>query len=342
MTSSGASDVVEDAIESRRRLVNEAIPEELPVREPDRLWEASRYLLDAGGKRLRPTVLLLVAESLADVEPGATQYRSFPSLNGSRVDIMAAAVSVEIIQTFTLIHDDIMDADSYRRGVKTVHEAYDLETAILAGDTLYAKSFEIMLESGAPSVRANRAIGLLARTCTSICEGQALDVGFEGDPDVATEAYLDMIEQKTAVLYATSSSLPGILLGADNETIDALYSFGLDFGRAFQIKDDLLDLTADTATLGKDQGSDLLEGKRTVVTIHAQDQGLDVDELVADPDVSLEEIVVALDDVGSLDFANSLAAEYVTSAKEQLEILEANEARMLLADLTDYVIEREY
>lgn len=342
MTQPGVSDVVEAAIESRRQQVNQAIAEELPVKEPTRLWEASRYLLDAGGKRLRPTVLLLMAEALSGVEPGTRSYRSFPSLTDTEVDILSAAVSVEIIQTFTLIHDDIMDADSYRRGVHTVHEEFDLETAILAGDTLYAKSFEIILETGAPVERSNQAIGQLARTCTAICEGQALDVGFEGRRDVATDAYLNMIEQKTAVLYATSASLPGILLGADDETVDALYEFGLDFGRAFQIKDDLLDLTADTETLGKDQGSDLIEGKRTVVTIHAQNNGLDVDDLVADPKLSLDAVVRALEEAGSLAYAEDLASEYVASAKAHLELLDDTPAKTLLADLADYVVQREY
>ncbi|MFW6153397.1 MAG: polyprenyl synthetase family protein [Halobacteriota archaeon] len=335
-------DALEAAIDTRRRLVNDAIPEEVPVREPTRLWEASRYLLDAGGKRLRPTVLLLMAEALADVEPGTASYRSFPTLGSSRVDVLAAAVSVEIIQTFTLIHDDIMDADAYRRGVETVHEAFDLETAILAGDTLYATSFERMLETGATAARTNRALGLLARTCTSICEGQARDVGFEGRDDVSLDAYLEMIEQKTAVLYATSAALPGVLLGADDATIDELYAFGLDFGRAFQIKDDLLDLTADTATLGKDRGSDLFEGKRTVVTIHAREQGVDVDALVDDPDVSLEAVVETLEEVGSLGYAETLAQDFVESAKGRLDVVDDSTASQLLGLLAEYVIEREY
>lgn len=340
MTPAPAPPAVAAAIEERRGVVDEALNEELPLKEPERLWEASRYLLDAGGKRLRPTVLLLTGEALSDVSPGSEDYRSFPTLAGSRIDLLSSAISVEIIQTFTLIHDDIMDADRYRRGVNTVHEAYDLETAILAGDTLYAKSFEIMLNTGAPVDRALRAIRLLAETCTAICEGQARDVGFEGRDDVTAEAYLDMIEQKTAVLYATSAALPGILLGASDETIEKLYTFGLDFGRAFQIKDDLLDLTADTETLGKDHGSDLLEGKRTIVTIHARQQGVDVDAIVSES--TLDEAIVALEGAGSLEYAADLAHEYVAAARAHLETLPDNEARALLGDLAAYVVEREY
>ncbi len=155
-------ELVMETVEQRRELVNAAIEEELPIVEPERLYEASRYLLDAGGKRLRPTVLLLVADALADVEPMSEAYRKFPALDGTELDVMAAAVSIEVIQSFTLIHDDIMDDDDLRRGVPSVHRAYDTETAILAGDTLYSKAFEIMLETDATPDRCVTALDVLA------------------------------------------------------------------------------------------------------------------------------------------------------------------------------------
>src|SRR6056297_3417317 len=145
--------MVTEAVGKRRELVNEAIEEDLPITEPERLYEASRYLLDAGGKRLRPTVLLLAAEGVTDTPPLSTDYRSFPDVGGEPVDVLSAAVSIEVIQSFTLIHDDIMDDDDMRRGVPAVHREYDEATAILAGDTLYAKAFEHMLETGADSER---------------------------------------------------------------------------------------------------------------------------------------------------------------------------------------------
>ncbi len=341
MTPSPGDADVASVITERRNAVNEAYKEELPVAEPQRLWKASRYLLDAGGKRLRPTVLLLSGEALTETSPGTASYRTFPEPGQRAIDLMAAAVSVEIIQTFTLIHDDIMDDDAFRRGTRSVHTEYDLETAILAGDTLYAKSFEIMLDTEAPAERRLRAIDLLAETCTGICEGQSRDVSFEGSADVTPQAYLEMIEQKTAILYAAAASLPAILLGEDETRIETLYNFGLDLGRAFQIKDDILDLTADTETLGKDQGSDLLEGKRTIVTIHAMDQGVDVDDL-GQTATDLDAAVDRLRDAGSFEFAMDLARDYVDSAKHELETLPETEARQLLAALTDYVVEREY
>ncbi|SEP95040.1 geranylfarnesyl diphosphate synthase [Natrinema salaciae] len=350
MTSPEArEEAVLEAIRQRREQVNEAIPEELPIQRPERLYEASRYLLDAGGKRLRPAVLLTTAEALGDVDPLSAEYRSFTPLDESGpVDVMAAAVSVEVIQSFTLIHDDIMDDDDLRRGVPAVHKEYDLETAILAGDTLYSKAFEIMLDTRAEPDRIVEALDVLATTCTKICEGQSLDVTFEERTDVSPEEYLEMVEQKTAVLYAASASLPAILLGADEETIDALYGYGLDIGRAFQIQDDVLDLTVPSERLGKQRGSDLVENKQTLITVHARNEGVDVDGLVDTDDVDavteaeIDDAVAELEAAGSISYANETARELVEQGKDRIELLPDNEARDLLCDVADYLIERGY
>ncbi|ARS88737.1 geranylfarnesyl diphosphate synthase [Natrarchaeobaculum aegyptiacum] len=355
-TTEAREEVVLEAVRQRREHVNDAIPEELPIDEPTRLYEASRYLLDAGGKRLRPTVLLSVAESLADVDPLSTDYRSFPTLAAGdadragpeTIDLMGAAVSVEVIQSFTLIHDDIMDDDDLRRGVPAVHREYDVETAILAGDTLYSKAFEIMLEVGATPDRTVEALDVLAHTCTQICEGQARDVEFEARDDVLPEEYLEMVEQKTAVLFAASASLPAVLMGADRETIDQLYGYGLDVGRAFQIQDDVLDLTVPSDKLGKQRGSDLVENKQTLITVHARERGVDVADLVDTDDVEavteaeIDDAVAALEESGSIEYANQKARDLVEQGKDRLEVLPDNEARTLLIELADYLIERGY
>ncbi|GAB3674536.1 geranylfarnesyl diphosphate synthase [Halopiger thermotolerans] len=362
-TPEAREEAVLEAVRKRRERVNDAIPEELPIQKPERLYEASRYLLDAGGKRLRPTVLLTAGESLVDVEPLTADYREFPTLHGAgdagasssdgpagpeTIDLMDAAVSVEVIQSFTLIHDDIMDDDDLRRGVPAVHREYDLETAILAGDTLYSKAFEIMLETGAAPDRSVEALDILATTCTKICEGQSLDVTFEERDDVTPDEYLEMVEQKTAVLYAASACLPAVLLGADDETIDALYGYGLDIGRAFQIQDDVLDLTVPSEKLGKQRGSDLVENKQTLITVHAREQGVDVDSLVDTDDVDavteaeIDDAVAELEAAGSIGYANEKARDLVAQGKERLEVLPDNEARELLFDIADYLIERGY
>ena len=338
------TDRVESALAERRSIVNDAIDEQLPVQKPERLYEASRYLLEAGGKRLRPTILLLAAEAISGTASPAPDYRAFPTPNGERIDVLSAAVSIEVIQSFTLIHDDIMDDDDLRRGVPAVHNEYNLETAILAGDTLYSKAFEYMLDTGAPAPRSVSALDELATTCTEICEGQALDVDFESRTDVTTDEYLEMIEFKTAVLYAAAAATPAILLGCDQETIDALHGYGLDIGRAFQIQDDLLDLTVPSDELGKQRGSDLVEGKRTAITLHARNQGVDVDALVPDDpsDAEIEAALGQLRDAGSITFARETAGKLVASGKERLELLPENEAHELLEGIADYLVERSY
>ncbi|MFB6068377.1 MAG: geranylfarnesyl diphosphate synthase [Halobacterium sp.] len=348
MSQNAREQAVLAAVEQRRELVNAAIDEELPPKRPERLYEASRYLLKAGGKRLRPAVLLLTAEALADVEPGSADYREFPDVAGGVVDVMAAAVSIEVIQSFTLIHDDIMDDDDLRRGVPAVHREYDTETAILAGDTLYSKAFEIMLNTDAPADRGLRAMRTLAETCTHICEGQAMDVDFETRSDVVPEEYMEMVELKTAVLYAAAATLPGILLGADDDTVEALYNYGLRVGQAFQIHDDVLDLTQSSEELGKQRGSDLVEDKKTVITLHAREHGVDVAGLLDadDPeevtDAEIEAAVDALRDVGSIQYARDLADDLVAEGKDHLEVLPENEARHRLEQVADYLVERTH
>ena len=336
------------AVEERRRVVNEAIDDYLPLAEPERLWEASRYLMLAGGKRLRPTVSLLAAEALLDVEPGSEPYTDFPTLSGDRIDVLAAGMSIEVIQAFTLIHDDIMDDDALRRGVPAVHVEYGTDTAILAGDTLYSKAFEILTHTGARAENGLRATRKLATTCTHICEGQALDVDFEGRTEVPPEEYLEMVESKTAVLFGAAAAIPPILLDADDEVVDALHQYAVEAGSAFQIQDDVLDLTVPSAQLGKQRGSDLVEDKETLITLHARQQGVDVDGLLdADhPDelseAEVETAVATLEEAGSIEYARTTAKELVAESKSRLEVLPDNESRRLLRDIADYLITRGY
>jgi geranylgeranyl diphosphate synthase type I len=348
MNSEATEERVLEAVRQRRELVNEAIEADVPLSEPERLYEASRYLLQAGGKRLRPTVTLLAAEALADVEPLSADYRAFPTLDSLEIDVMKAAASVEVIQSFTLIHDDIMDDDDLRRGVPAVHKAYDTETAILAGDTLYAKAFELMTHTGADPENGLEAVRLLATTCTRICEGQALDVEFERRTGVLPDEYLEMIELKTAVLYGAAAATAGVLMDADDDVVDALYRYGIDSGCAFQIQDDVLDLTVPSETLGKQRGSDLVENKETIITLHARQRGVDVDSLLDASDVeevteaAVDDAVAQLDEAGSIQFAREKAQELTDRAKRHLDVLPDNEARSLLCDIADYLITRGY
>jgi geranylgeranyl diphosphate synthase type I len=337
-----------DAVRQRREVVNDGVDDDLPMAEPERLYEATRYIIEAGGKRLRPTISLLVGESLAEADPSSLDYRSFPALDGWEFDLLRAAMSVEVIQSFTLIHDDIMDEDDLRRGVPAVHVEYDTETAILAGDTLYAKAFEMISDTGAHPEHEVQAMHRLASTCTRICEGQSLDVAYENRTDVTPEEYLEMVRLKTAVLFGASAAIPASLMGADDEVVEGLYQYGTDVGRAFQIQDDLLDLTTPSEQLGKQRGSDLVEGKETMVTLHARQQGVDVDGLVAADtpedvtEAAIEEAVGVLEEAGSIQFARERAQELADQGRSDLAVLPDNDARQLLDDLAEYLIARSY
>ena len=351
MTQNAPDSRVREAVGSRREVVNAAFDEELPLAEPQQLYEATRHVIEAGGKRLRPAISLLVGESLADdstLRPTAATYRSFPTDDGGEFDLLRAALAVEAVQSFTLIHDDIMDEDDLRRGEPAVHAAYDEETAILAGDTLYAKAFELLSSTDAPPGNAVEGINLLASVCTQICEGQALDVAFEERTDVTPDEYMEMVGLKTAVLFGASAAIPARLMGADDAVTDALYRYGTTAGRAFQIADDLLDLTTPSEKLGKQRGSDLVEGKETLVTLHARHQGVDVDGLVATNSVEavteaeIEEAVAALRESGSIGYARERADALVEESVAALDVLPDNEPSRLLANTAEYFVSREY
>lgn len=233
-----------DEIKKRSVHVDAAINELLPVAPPEELYKASRYLVDAGGKRLRPAVLILAAEAV-----------------GSNLkSILPAAVAVELVHNFTLIHDDIMDKDDIRRGRPAVHMIWGEAGAILAGDTLYSKAFEILSKVENEPTRILKCMDVLSKTCTEICEGQWLDMDFEKWEKVTESEYIQMVEKKTSVLYAAAAKIGALLGGASDETAEALFEYGRLIGIGFQIYDDVLDMITPEEVLGKVRGSDLMEG----------------------------------------------------------------------------------
>ena len=343
-----------------RPVVEEALSGAVGRSSPEELASASTHLIDAGGKRLRPVMLLLAAEAVTDrgVESGEEEtrlpeisgdpsdYRAMPAADGSRVDVLTAAACIEIVHTFSLIHDDILDDDDVRRGVPAVHRQYGDGMAILAGDKLFARSFELLLETGASPKNVVPALGMLSRTCVKLCEGEAIDISFEDRDTVGVSEYLEMVDRKTGVLFAATASLPAVLLGRQ-DAVDPLAGFGREIGRAFQIKDDLLDLTASTEALGKQRGSDLVEGKQTIVTTHAREQGVDVDNLLEGDsldDVTEAEIdsaVERLEAAGSIAYARDMARNCVERGKEHLSALPDSQPRRLLTDIAEYLVERD-
>ncbi|MGB3944099.1 MAG: polyprenyl synthetase family protein [Methanothrix sp.] len=320
--------ILDEELRRRAGMISGAIEELLPVVHPRELYSAGRHLVDAGGKRLRPCMLLLASEAVG----------------GDPKGVVPAAVSIELVHNFTLIHDDIMDNAATRRGRPAVHVKWDEAGAILAGDTLYSKAFEILTASKAEPEDMVASVKMLARTCAAICEGQWLDMEFERREEVTEAEYLEMVEKKTAVLYGAAAWIGSRLVGGSDEEVEGLERFGRLVGIAFQIQDDVLDLTAPAEILGKPRGGDLAEGKKTLIMIDAISKGVEI-PIFAKKNASTEEIEAALETLrasGSIDYARKRAVRLVEEGKDALGVLADSEAKRLLMKLSDYMISRSY
>jgi len=292
------------------------------------LDKASAHLLNAGGKRLRPAVVMLAADAVR---------------SGSSADIMSAALALEVTHTFTLIHDDIMDGDSLRRGVPTVHTKWDMPTGILAGDVLYARAFEFISQAKAGDAAKVKATALLARACADICEGQHQDMSFEHRTDVTEKEYMEMVAKKTGVLYAAAAAIGGTLAGGNEEQVKALYQFGLNTGIAFQIQDDLIDLLTPPEKSGKDQGSDLREGKQTLIMIIARQKGVDLLKYRRDlSPADIKAAILELTDAGVIDAVKKKATDLVTDSNRLLMVLPPTKERQLIMDVGEFFVTRSF
>ena len=212
---------------------------------PPNLYEPIKYALNLRGKRLRPLLTIISCEAVG----------------GSVPECIDAAVAIEMLHCFTLVHDDIMDGDRFRRGKPTIHERWDSNVAILTGDALIALAYQALLR--VDSLDLNSIIRIFSRGIVEVCEGQSLDKDFESIDGVSTNEYLRMIHWKTAILLSISAEIGAILGNGTEAGIIALKKFGTNLGMAFQIQDDLLDIVAEEELLGKDLGSDLAQGKKT-------------------------------------------------------------------------------
>ena len=292
------------------------------------LNKASAHLLAAGGKRLRPAVVMLAADAVK---------------RGSSQDIIQAALALELTHTFTLIHDDIMDEDTLRRGVQTVHTKWDMPTGILAGDVLYARAFEFICLAKAQDNAKVRAVSMLARACADICEGQHMDMSFAHRNDVDEYEYLEMVKKKTGVLYAAAAGIGAILAGSTAHQAKALYLFGLNTGIAFQIQDDLIDLLTPAEKSGKDRASDLREGKQTLIMIKAREKGIDLLPYKRElTDAEIDAVIKELNDKGVIADVKKVAADLVSASNKHLSLLPPSKERELLMEIGEFFVTRSY
>ena len=314
--------------DKRKDLIDNALNDFVRVVFPEELYRAARHLIEAGGKRLRPSIVLLGAQTVqADIATDA---------------ILPAAVAVELIHNFTLIHDDIMDADATRRSIETVHTKWGVSEGILAGDVLYAKAFEVLSYTRKEPEDVIKCLRLLSKACLHICEGQWLDITFENNKHVSEADYLDMVQKKTAVLYAASLAMGGILGAGTEDEVNALWDFGIAMGIGFQIRDDVLDLITPYEVLGKDRASDLIKGKMTLIMIHGLKQGIMLDPSKLTAGNEIDQAIEALQKAGSIDYAMEKARALLQVGKARLSVIADSEAKSELLTLADYMISRVY
>ena len=216
------------------------------TQEPSGLYDPLRYMIEIGGKRIRPRLCLTTYALYKD---------SFSE------EILSPAAAIEVFHSFTLIHDDIMDKADVRRGVPTVYKKWDENTAILSGDVMSIESYRMIAK--APAAALPALLALFSDTAAQVCEGQQYDMDFEDLPQVPMEDYLKMVGLKTAVLIACSAKMGALIAGASAREADLLYKFGYDLGLAFQIADDWLDTYGDPAVFGKAIGGDILNNKKS-------------------------------------------------------------------------------
>ena len=228
-------------------LINESLKKLSFSKTPESLYDPIKYILEIGGKRIRP-YLVLMSTSVFGADPKL-------SLN--------AALSVECFHNFTLMHDDIMDSAPLRRGNETVHLKWDINQSILSGDALLIYSYKL-LEDYNPIV-FKKLNTVLNTTALQVCEGQQFDIDFEKNPEVTFENYINMIKLKTAVLVGASLQMGAIIAEANENDLQKIYDFGVNLGIAFQLQDDYLDTFGEESLVGKSIGGDILENKKTVL-----------------------------------------------------------------------------
>lgn len=301
-------------------------------KQPQSLYEPIRYIMSLGGKRLRP-LLTLSAYSL---------YKE------NVKDIVPYAAAVEAFHNFTLMHDDIMDKAPLRRGKQTVHKKWNVNTAILSGDVMLVKVYDMFLSlEGAQLKEVLKSFNICA---AEVCEGQQWDMEFETTEKVSEAQYINMIRLKTAVLLGFSLELGAILAGASVEDRRALREFGINIGIGFQLKDDLLDAYADPKKFGKQVGGDIIANKKTILLIHALakakgKEAKELQKLLTDKKFNKAAKVKAVkaiyDSVGVQKAVEKKINNYFEKGFRSLETIASSPQKEFLITFTKSLIERE-
>ena len=305
------------------RRIREAIESEEPL-----LTEISEYVIASGGKRIRPTVTLL----------------GFKAVGGTKFDrAIDMAAALELIHSATLVHDDINDGGTYRRGRLAAYRKYGIHEALVTGDFLFARAF------GIGGKFDDRIVDLTARVSASLAEGEIRQKRHAGDVRIGREEYLNIVKRKTAMPISGGAQAGAMLGEGTAEEIDILGEYGLNLGITFQIVDDILDVVGDTAVLGKQPGMDVKEGNVTLLAIHALNNGSAIDRselirIIRKRQKDWGEVRTALrmiQESGAVDQAREDAREFAERARKALDAFPAVDARAHLRDLIDFVLSRQ-
>lgn len=309
------------------------LSERVKTKEPRNLYDPMVYILDLGGKRVRPVLVLMAAEIFG------SDYRR----------ALDAALAIEIFHNFSLVHDDIMDDAPLRRGKKTVHEKWDVNTGILSGDAMLIKAYQLFENYNGETF--GELAKLFSKTAIEVCEGQQYDIDFETREDVSIGEYLKMIEYKTAVLVGASLKMGAIVAGASKENKEKIYEFGRLLGIAFQLQDDYLDAFGDPKSFGKQVGGDIIENKKTFLYLTTIDTAaaktaLQLEHLYSinppDSGAKVETVKSLFESSGAAELTRKEIEKYTEKAFRVLEGLEiSEEKKTLLREFGHGLMDRE-
>ena len=301
--------------------------------EPPNLMDASKQYPYAGGKRMRPAMAVACCGAVG----------------GDRSKAVPLAVAIEYIHNFTLIHDDLMDGDEKRRGMDTIHVNYGMPTAVLAGDALFAKAFQIICDLDIPAEKMREVLRYVSQSVWDLARGQQMDVNNEGQI-VTEDVYIETIKLKTSVLFAAAAAGGAIIGGADDATVKAINEYALETGLGFQMYDDYLGVAGDSSKTGKSVGNDIRKGKCTCMITHAirsiKDPAVleEFKSILGNMDATDEQCARAkqiLEEAGSIDYALNLAKEKVENAIAKISGLPEGEDKKFMIALARYAIDRD-
>ncbi len=305
--------------------------------KPSELYQASTHYLKSGGKRLRPIMVI----------------KSCEMFKGNQHDALPAASAVELIHNFSLVHDDIMDNDDMRHGIPTVHKIFGLPLAILSGDILFSKAFQILSTTNINSIKDSSLLSMirkLSSACIDICEGQYKDIQFSHGQNFPSEdEYIEMISKKTAALFKVSCSLGALCSrNATEKDVDNMSEFGQNSGIAFQLIDDLIGIAGHSKETGKAVGNDIREGKKTYPILLSFKKASEVErsqilKVFGKDDCDNVSLKKAIDVISSLQIEKMVrrsAMDYIEKARKSIRNYEDSDPKKILQELSTYIVER--